>query len=85
MNYILEYWEGIKSGKYIVSKRVHTQYERLMNDINNPGKYVFDEAKANKPIKFIETFCKHSKGEWAGKPGEPGRGETPFPKRLIIM
>ena len=31
-------------------------------------KYVFDEAKANRPIKFIESFCKHSKGELAGKP-----------------
>jgi len=28
----------------------------------------FDIEKANKPIRFIETFCKHSKGEWAGQP-----------------
>lgn len=68
MNYVLDYWEGIKSGKYIVSKRVYKQYERLVNDIYHPNKYVFDEAKANKPIEFIERFCKHSKGEWAGKP-----------------
>lgn len=68
MNYVLDYWEGIKSGKYIVSKRVYKQYEKLVNDIYNPNKYVFDEAKANKPIEFIEGFCKHSKGEWAGKP-----------------
>lgn len=68
MNYIIEYWEGIKSSKYIVSKRVYKQYESLINDINNPSKYIFDEAKANKPIEFIERFCKHSKGEWAGKP-----------------
>lgn len=68
MNYIIEYWNEIKSGKCIVSKRVYKQYERLVNDINNPGKYIFDEKRANKPIKFIETFCKHSKGEWAGKP-----------------
>ncbi|KYH30747.1 phage terminase [Clostridium tepidiprofundi DSM 19306] len=68
MNYIIEYWKGIKSGKYIVSKRVHKQYEKLVNDINNPGQYIFDETKANKPIEFIERFCKHSKGEWAGKP-----------------
>ena len=27
-----------------------------------------DEERALRPIKFIETFCKHSKGEWAGKP-----------------
>lgn len=68
MNYILEYWEGIQSGKFIVSKRVHKQYERLVNDIQNPVQYIFDESKGNKPIQFIERFCKHSKGEWAGKP-----------------
>lgn len=68
MNYIIEYFEAIKAGECIVSKRVYKQYEKLVNEINNPGKYVFDEAKALKPITFIETFCKHSKGEWAGKP-----------------
>lgn len=68
MNYILQYWEGIQSGKFIVSKRVYRQYERLVSEIQNPGQFIFDEAKANKPIEFIERFCKHSKGEWAGKP-----------------
>ena len=68
MNYIVEYFEAIKTGKCVVSKRVYKQYEKLVNDINNPDKYIFDESKADKPIKFIETFCKHSKGEWAGKP-----------------
>lgn len=68
MNYILEYWESITDPQMGVSKRVYKQYERLVNDINNPGQYIFDESKANKPIEFIERFCKHSKGEWAGKP-----------------
>lgn len=68
MNYILEYWESITNHRVVVSNRVYKQYERLVDDIKNPGKYIFDEDKANKPIKFIETFCKHSKGEWAGKP-----------------
>lgn len=68
MNYILEYWKSITDSHLGVSKRVYKQYERLVNDINNPGQYIFDESKANKPIEFIERFCKHSKGEWAGKP-----------------
>lgn len=68
MNYVLEYWEAIESGKVLVSKRVYKQYKRLAEEIKNPGKYIFDEARANKPIEFIERFCKHSKGEWAGKP-----------------
>ncbi|GHU70518.1 terminase [Clostridia bacterium] len=32
------------------------------------GLYVFDEARANRPIDFIQRFCKNSKGEWAGQP-----------------
>lgn len=68
MNYIIEYFEAIKTGKCVVSRRVYKQYEKLVNDITHNDKYLFDEEKANKPIEFIETFCKHSKGEWAGKP-----------------
>ena len=69
MNYIEQYYNEIITGKYIVSKRVKKQYEKLVNDIKEPtGGYIFDENRASKPIRFIEQFCKHSKGEWAGKP-----------------
>lgn len=68
VNYVLEYWNAIEAGKVIVSKRVYRQYKRLVDEINTPDKYIFDERKANKPIEFIERFCKHSKGEWACKP-----------------
>lgn len=68
MNYIREYWNEIQEGKVIVSKRVYKQYQKLIKDLEGKGKYIFDEQKANKPIEFIERFCKHSKGEWAGLP-----------------
>ena len=68
-NYILEYWDAIQSGRVVVSNRVRKVYAKLVEDIEHPkGKYIFDLSKANKPIRFIEQFCKHSKGEWAGKP-----------------
>ncbi len=31
------------------------------------GKYWFDEGAAELAVAFIETYCKHSKGEWAGQ------------------
>lgn len=69
MDYITKYFEEIKSGKRIVSKRCYRQYEKLVDDINNPKDgYIFDKKRAQKPIEFIEQFCRHSKGEWAGKP-----------------
>lgn len=69
MNYIAEYLQAIRAGKCIVSKRVRKVYEQLNDDIINPKDgFIFDEAKAQRPIEFIERFCRHSKGEWAGKP-----------------
>ena len=69
MNYIKQYYNEINNGKRIVSARVRKQYEKLVDDIDKPtGGYIFDESRASKPIRFIEQFCKHSKGEWAGKP-----------------
>lgn len=68
-NYILEYWEEIRSGRVVVSDKVRNIYSHLVDSIENPkAPYIFDVKRATKPIRFIETFCKHSKGEWAGKP-----------------
>ncbi|WP_243892867.1 terminase large subunit [Mammaliicoccus fleurettii] len=58
----------MEKGNIVVSKRIYKQYQKLVQDIEYHDKYVFDEDKANRPIKFIEAFCKHSKGELAGKP-----------------
>lgn len=69
MNYIERYLQAIRGGKCIVSNRIRRVYEALADDISNPkGGFVFDQRKAERPIEFIERFCKHSKGEWAGKP-----------------
>jgi phage terminase large subunit-like protein len=68
VNPILEYWNGIQSKRFIVSKRVYKLYEKLADEINKPtSQYIYDESKANRAIEFIEQFCKHSKGEWAGQ------------------
>lgn len=69
INYIDQYIDAINEGKCIVSKRIRKTYEKLSRDIHEPTKgYVFDQRRAERPIEFIERFCKHSKGEWAGKP-----------------
>lgn len=68
MNYIKEYYSKIEKGEIVASKRIKKVYSQLVGEINNPKDYIFDEKRANKPIEFIERFCKHSKGEWAGKP-----------------
>ena len=68
MNYIAEYNAKIQSGEIAASRRVKAIYARLAADAaNTDGTYIFDETRANRPIEFIERFCKHSKGEWAGQ------------------
>ena len=83
MTYIEEYNNWIKANPNKVNKKIKRKYNKLVEDIINPKTisffnelteeekthtYIFDENKANRPIEFIERFCKHSKGKWAGKP-----------------
>ena len=69
MNYIREYWNKIQSGEVVACRRLIQQYQKLIDELDNPrDPWVFDLEKANKPIEFIERFCKHSKGKWIGKP-----------------
>jgi phage terminase large subunit-like protein len=43
-------------------------YERDTRDHANPRGFFFDSTSAEHPITFIESLCRHHKGEWAGKP-----------------
>jgi phage terminase large subunit-like protein len=69
MNYITEFNNAIQHGDIVTSRRVKAVYARLAGEVDNiGGNYRFDIYKATRPITFIETFCKHSKGEWASLP-----------------
>jgi len=69
VNYIVEYWDKINSGEIVACRRIKQQYEKLVDDIENPKEpYVFDIELANKPIEFIETFCMQAQGTNMGKP-----------------
>jgi phage terminase large subunit-like protein len=68
-NYILEYYEKIKSGNINVSKKILAVYKKIIPIINGEDpKYYYDEKKGQKIILFIENFCNQSKGIWAGEP-----------------
>lgn len=67
-NWVLEYWKAIEDGE-IVSQKVRKVYGDLAERIKKPkGQWIFDNDKANHAVDFIEKYCKHSKGKWAGKP-----------------
>ncbi len=82
MTYIEEYYQFLLRNPEKACHKVLTTYKKLVQDIYNPKQvsffneiteeqethtFVFDEKRGNKPIEFIEKFCKHSKGKWAGK------------------
>lgn len=66
-NYILQYWDDIQTKKVVVSKKIQKTYKKVIEDINNPGKFHYDDARAKHAIYFIENYCRHSQGEFGGK------------------
>lgn len=67
MTYLEEYALKILDGKIVACEKLKKQYEKLLNDLHNQGRWHFDEALATRPIDFIEKFCKQSQGD-IGKP-----------------
>lgn len=82
MTYIEEYYQFLLKNPDKACHKVLVTYKKLVQDIYNPKQvsffneiteeeethtFVFDEKKGNKPIIFIEKYCKHSKGKWAGQ------------------
>lgn len=80
---IEKYYQFLLDNPKKANKKVLTVYQKLVDDIKNPKTiksvdletgeeeeitYIFDEKKASRVIQFIEKFCHHSKGKWAGQP-----------------
>lgn len=62
------YAEKVVKGDIIASKKVILACKRHINDLKRQGTedfpYVFVEEKAHRPIRFIEKYCKPSKGDF---------------------
>ena len=83
MTYIEEYYQYLLDNPDKACDKVLTVYKKLVNDIKKPKQvsffneiteenethtYIYNEKRAVWPIEFIERFCRHSKGKWAGQP-----------------
>ena len=83
LTYIEEYYQYLLKNPDKACQKILAVYKKLVHDIYNPKTitfyneaaeddethiYIFDINKANRPIQFIEKYCRHSKGKWARKP-----------------
>ena len=83
LTYIEEYYQYLLKNPDKACHKVLATYKKLVQDLYNPKQvsffneiteenethtYIFNLEKGNRPIYFIEKFCKHSKGKWAGQP-----------------
>lgn len=63
-NWILTYYQKICDGSITVGKWIRILYERIVSDLESKA-YYFDQKKANRAVRFLESFCHHSKGKLA--------------------
>lgn len=69
VDWVTAYHQAIEDGSEVVGSKTRKIYAKLAGEIaNDAGRWTFDAERGNRPIEFIERFCRHSKGEWAGKP-----------------
>lgn len=65
-NYILIYYQMIKDGRANVGKWVRLLYEYIIKGLED-GLFFYDNKKAHRKIRWIETHTHHVKGKWAPK------------------
>ena len=63
-----QYIEDVSAGRIVTSKLVRLSIERHKRDLlDGPARGLqFHVGKAHRIVQFVETFCHHSQGEWAG-------------------
>jgi len=76
-NFIYSYFQKISDGSEVVGKWVQLLYTLIVDGIED-GTYFFNQQKANRAIRFIETFCRHNKGKLAPKPFKLSLWEKAF-------
>jgi len=66
--YLKQYCDAISAGEIIAGQELTSLLSRLITELSDDSKYIYDTIEAHFRIEFIETFCKHSKKPFYGKP-----------------
>lgn len=65
MSALEHYAVALLDGKINACRRIKQQYERLVHDLYNPGRWHYDQSFADRHIGFMERFCRQPE---SGKP-----------------
>lgn len=63
-NYIFAYYQKVKDGTIVAGKWIKLVYEYIIKGLESKS-FFYDQKKANRAIKYIETMCHHHEGELA--------------------
>lgn len=63
-DYILTYYQAITDGSITVGRWIRDWYTYIIEGLEKKA-FFFDAKKADKAIRFIETFCRHHEGDLA--------------------
>jgi len=67
-----DYVDDVLSGTQTVGKYVRLEVEKFISDLDRQGTedftWVFDSELAEKYIRFIQVYGRHTRGKWAGEP-----------------
>ena len=66
-NYIFSYYQQIQNGKIIVGEYIKQIYSYLIQGLESKS-FLFDKAKADNAINWIENHCYHLEGKKATTP-----------------
>lgn len=74
----------VLDGRQVVGEYVLKHVEQFTDDMaDTSSRWEFDADEAERFIDFIETFVKHTRGEWAGKPFELSPWQAYFVANLF--
>lgn len=60
-NYIFSYYQAIEDGSIVVGQWIKRFYRYIVKGLQEQS-FFFDQKRASKAIRYIETFCHHSEG-----------------------
>lgn len=61
---LYDYGNAVIKGDIVACHKIKQVYEKLLNQLETINSdWIFDEKLANRPVEFIEQFCKQSQGK----------------------